>query len=99
MNKPIKIKVNKPWVGRVAVRDRYVNQANLENRGLEIHCGNNTMTIPAEKVNDLIVAKSKVDFFDKFSNQRHFLFYYDWKPEVVKEDELTIEYLAKLGVF
>lgn len=95
----ISIKVKRPWLNRVGVRDRYVNQANLEQRGLKITCAGKTMIIPADKVNELIVAKSKMDFFDRFSNQRHFLYYYDWKPEMVESKSLTVEDLAKLGVF
>lgn len=74
----IDIRVETIWQGKVGVRDKYVDQAIREFKGLHISHGNETMKIPPEKVKSMILFKSKTPLFDKFSKAEHFLYYYFW---------------------
>lgn len=76
----IKLKVKSIWQGKVGIRDKYVQKAIAEKKGLEIACQYELMIIPAEDVQKKIVAKSEHPFKDKFGGKWHFLFYFDWKP-------------------
>ena len=89
----IKISVATIWAGKVGVRDRYVEQARNEKKGLEITHKQQTMIIKPEFVDKLIVMKSKTAFTDKFSNRKHYLYYYNWNPK--DERQLSLEDLAR----
>jgi len=76
----IKLKVKSTWQGKVGIRDKYVQQALDEKKGLEITCQAEIMIIPAEEVQKRIVAKSDRPFRNKFGKGYHYLIYFDWKP-------------------
>jgi len=76
----IKIKVKSTWQGKVGIRDKYVNQAIREKQGLDISCQGEFMIIPAEKVKEKMIGKSQKHFKDKFSEEWHYLIYFNWKP-------------------
>ena len=79
----ISVKVRSFWQGKVGIRDKYVKRALQGNESLEILYKNEgVMIIPAEKVQEKIVAKSEKPFQDKFGDKWHFLYYFNWKPLV-----------------
>lgn len=78
----ITLKVKSTWQGKVGIRDKYVQQALDEKKGLEISCQSEIMVIPAEEVQKKIVAKSACPFGDKFGEGYHYLIYFNWKPLV-----------------
>jgi len=39
------------------------------------------MTLPAEEIEARIVARSEKPFPDKFGREKHYLIYFDWRPE------------------
>lgn len=76
------LKVKSLWHNQVGIRDKYVQQAIDEKKGLEISCQSEIMVIPAEEVQKRIVAKSEKPFKNKFGKGWHFLYYFNWKPLV-----------------
>ena len=82
----IEVKVKTVWQGKVALREKYVHQALETGKGIRISVGDAYMHIPGDEVKKRIVAKSEESFYDKFSKERHFLIYFDWKP--VKQQTL-----------
>ena len=76
----IKIKIKSVWQGKIGIRDKYVNQALRKKEGLEITCQGEFMIIPTEKIEEKITGKSKEHFKDKFSEEWHYLIYFNWKP-------------------
>ena len=76
----IKLKVKSIWQGKVGVRDKYIQQAFDEKKGLEITCQYEIMIIPADEVQKKIVAKSDRPFKNRFGKGYHYLFYFLWKP-------------------
>ena len=75
----IQLRVRSIWNGKIGIRDKYVNQALREKQGLEITCQGEFMIIPVEEVEGKITGKSKEHFKDKFSEEWHYLIYYNWK--------------------
>ena len=80
MKKMIKLKVRSIWQGKCGIRDKYIQRAFDNKEGLEITCQHEIMIIPADKVQESIVAKSDRPFSDRFSKGWHYLFYFNWKP-------------------
>lgn len=76
----IEVKVRKPWEGKVALRDRYVEQAWSERKDIVIHCQGNVMLIPYQKIKDKILTYSKEVYIDKYSRKQHRLVYFEWIP-------------------
>ena len=76
----IQLKVKSIWQGQCGIRDKYIQQAFDEKRGLEITCQHEIMIIPADEVQKKIVAKSASPFKDRFGKGYHYLFYFNWKP-------------------
>jgi len=77
----IKIKARSLWQGQVGLRDKYYREAIKNKDGLEIYYKDQVMIIPAEEVDKKCRGISKEFFQDRFSNERHQLVYFDWKPE------------------
>ena len=82
----IKIKVKSKFQEKVAIRDRYLPQARQE--GLEIKHNEEVMTIPAEEVDKKIVGRSDKPFVDRYSLKTHYLLYFKWSPDEVKQIKL-----------
>lgn len=78
----IRIHVDTLWLGKVGVRDKYIDEANAKNEGLVIVHKGKEMTIPFEKLKLKILFKSKTPFKDKFSSKAHYLYYINWKQDV-----------------
>jgi len=84
----IKVKVKTIWQGQVGIRDKYIKQANDEMKGLQIWCKGKAMEISANKVGSEIITRSEKPFRDKYSKEFHYLFYFNWKPEITKQTSL-----------
>lgn len=78
----LKLKVKKPWNGLVAIRDKYVVEAENEGHHLEIVCEGKTMTIENAWLGRKIHSRSKESFFDRFSGESHYLVYFLWQPDL-----------------
>lgn len=77
----IKVRVKTLWQGQVGVRDKYLKEADQKKEDLVIVVDEETMTISSAELRSRIKAKSDRPFKDRFSNQSHWLYYYDWKPD------------------
>ena len=76
------IKVKTLFQGKVAVRDRYINEAIKKEESLEITCQSGVMEIPHDQIKSKIVGKSDSPFKDRYSKEFHFLIYFKWHPKV-----------------
>jgi len=76
----IKLRIKSIWQEKCGIRDRYIQQAYDEKKGLEIICQHEVMIIPADQVQKKIVAKSDRPFRNRFGRGCHYLFYFNWKP-------------------
>lgn len=74
------LKVKKSWNGKVAIRDKYFDDAIATNTGIVIECMGEVMTIPADKVK-YFAFKSNQPMKDTFSGESHYLYYYSWRPD------------------
>ncbi len=77
----IPIKIKTIFQGKVAVRDRYINEAIKKKESLEITHRSGVMVIPCEDLQKKIVGKSDKPFQDRYSRELHFLIYYLWRPQ------------------
>lgn len=76
----IKVKVKTIWEGKVAVRDKYIDEARATGQGLIITHKQGFMVIPNEEINSRIDSYSEQFFADHFSDKKHQLVYFLWKP-------------------
>lgn len=83
------IKVDTVWEHKVAIRDKYLNEANNAGEGIRIEKKGEIMTIPFERLKEYAF-KSKFPFYDRYSKQKHYLYYYSWVPDK-KEDPIQIQ--------
>lgn len=74
------VTVKSSYQGRVALRDKYIKEAERTGEGIMISFGNEYMEMPAWKIPMLIKARSPLSFKDRFSRERHYLVYFDWIP-------------------
>jgi hypothetical protein len=73
------LKVKTVWHGKVAIRDKYIEDIK-PNEDINISVlGEGTMRVPAP-ITDKIVGYSHRKFKDEYSNQYHRLCYFQWKP-------------------
>jgi hypothetical protein len=77
----IKAKVSTIWKGRVGIRDKYVKQALERKEDLMIYNNIESMVIPFEKIEESIKGQSRKPFPDYYSNEKHFLLYFLWRPQ------------------
>lgn len=87
------LKVKKSWNGKVAIRDKYVEDALKNGTGIIIECMGEVMTIKPERVK-YHAFKSSHPMKDMFSGESHYLYYYTWAPdgsEAAKKAEKKIE--------
>lgn len=84
----IKLEVKSIWQGKVAIRQKYLEQAYKNKKGLEIHHAGSIMLIPFDKIKDSVVAKSEKSVYDKFKGEYHWLIYFNWKPTILQKQLL-----------
>ena len=78
----IKVEVKTIFQGRVAIRDRYVNESLANMEDILIVHGSDQMLIPYQ-IADKYAAKSEYPVRDKYNkNESHYLLYYNWLPTV-----------------
>lgn len=80
----IKVKVKTIWHGQVAIRDKYLKQAEERMEDILIIHGQEQMLIN-HRVAHKYRAVSAKPVRDRFSPVRHYLIYYDWIPTVRQE--------------
>lgn len=74
------IKVKTIWMGKIGVRDKFINKAIENNEDLCFLKGDDYMIIPWDDIREKIVGKSENPVFDKFKGEYHYLIYFNWKP-------------------
>ena len=80
----VSIEIKTVWQGKVGIRDKYVDKAQNQKKDLYIFKGNDAMIIPWAEINRLIVGKSDFPVPDRYSNESHYLVYFDWKPTTLQ---------------
>ena len=80
----ITVKIKSVWHGKVAIRDKYVVQAQKNKEDISLVKGNDRMIIPLDKIDEAIVGKSEFPFQDKYSKESHYLIYFNWKPTTIQ---------------
>ena len=79
----INLKVKTQWEGKVAIRDKFIQQAKEKNEDILIEHAGNIMLIPVDKIDEVALPyREKVR--DKFSLEYHELVYFYWKPRTQK---------------
>lgn len=76
----IKVKVRTIWHGTVGVRDIYVTRAKKSRQGLRILHGDGAMEVAWADLDRRCAGRSELPMQDRFSSEKHYLLYYDWKP-------------------
>ena len=76
----IKVPVRTIWKGTVGVRDKYVIRGKKSRQGLLILHGDGAMVVAWEDLDRRCVGRSELPMGDRFSSEKHYLLYYDWKP-------------------
>jgi hypothetical protein len=83
----MKVKVNTIWKGQVAVRNKFVDFAIKNKECLCIEHDGVRMFIPPEEIESRIRGR-RANVPDKFSNEKHTLYYFVWSVGV-KPDQLV----------
>jgi len=81
----IKIRVRTKWKHRVGIRDRYVKQALNNKEDLLIYYYYDSMLIPYDEIEKKIIGRSKKPIPDYYSDEKHFLIYFVWKPSLFQK--------------
>lgn len=76
----IDVPVETLWQEKVAVRDRYINEATEKQKALVLIHDGEKMRIPFEQIRKRILFKSKKPLRDKFSRNEYWLYYFPWRP-------------------
>lgn len=93
----IPVKVNTTFQGRVAIRDKYIKEAEETNQGIMIGMGDEYMIMPCWKIPNLIKARSPYPVKDRFSRDSHYLIYFDWRPTGGQRRLFTLEAVKSEG--
>lgn len=75
MNTTIQLRVGSKWNGMIAIREKYLVQANAEKADIFIKYPEGKLLIPFSEVNHYHTISDK-KFKDNFSNEMHALVYY-----------------------
>jgi len=78
----VKIQVKSIWQGKIALRDKYFKEAEANGEGITIEYNGERMTLSTKEIRTRMTGVSERPVFDKFSNSKHYLCYYDWRPNV-----------------
>ena len=79
----IKVKVNTIFQGQVAIRDKYLKQAEATGQDILITHDKDQMLIRFTEVHKY-KARSLHPVKDRYSKEKHLLVYYDWEPTSVQ---------------
>jgi len=69
------------YLGRVAVRNKFVKQAQLHNCPLKIHHDKNYMLIQHWEIEQRKVGQSVKPISDQFGGAKDYLIYFVWRPQ------------------
>jgi len=87
------LEVKTLYNNQVAIRDKYIKRSKEKKEDIYISCNGQIMRIPYKEVSKRITGETG-PFEDKFSSQKHYLIYFDWKPNVLTGEELTKKMLG-----
>lgn len=69
-------------MGKIGIRDKYIIKSQQEKQDLLVKHNESMMEIPYDKIQELIIGKSEFPIEDKFSNEKHYLIYFEWNPSI-----------------
>ena len=73
------VKVKTCWQGKIALRERYIQDAVKSGEGITILHDGSSMVIPHNEILNRIVCRREYPVKDKFSKAPEYLFYCDWQ--------------------
>lgn len=76
----MKVKVNRPYLGHVSVRDYIVKDAIADKEDLIIECDGKTRTYPYRSLKTHLLNTSGEVFKSKFDKREYTLIDFPWKP-------------------
>ena len=85
------IQVNTTFQGRVAIRNKYLKEAERTGEGIMISLGDEYMIMPNYKIPALRVAMSPFPVKDRYSKDKHYLIYFNWRPTGGQRRLFTLE--------
>lgn len=77
----MKLPVKTLWQGKVAVRDKFIHEAFQNKEQVVITHNGQRMVLNWDKLKEKLVGKSDKPFKDEFSKEKHYLYYYWWRPD------------------
>jgi len=81
----INIKIKSVWQGKVGIRDKYILQAEKTKEDICLQKDSDVMLIPFLHLAEAIVGRSEYPVRDKYSNESHYLCYFDWTPTTLQK--------------
>jgi len=84
----IKVNIKKPWMGKIAIRDKFIEKAIKNKENIVVECEGQQMTILYKDIRKDIKGRSSKPFKDKFSDEWHYLYYYEFKPQTLQKSLL-----------
>lgn len=85
---PLKtIRIRGLWQGKAGIRDKYLELDGFSDIMLVLPSGEK-MTIGKFEIKSLVVAKSDEPFVDRYSNEKHYLIYYEWRPDINRQPSM-----------
>jgi len=84
----IKLKIKSVWQGKVGIHERYITQARERREGLTFIKGIDVMEIPYGSIKEKIIGKTDRPFKDRYSRNFYHLYYFQWTPDSLKQEDL-----------
>lgn len=79
----VKIKVKSTWQGKIAIRSKYLLEAEKNGEGIIIEHNGQQMVIPANEIRSRVAGVSEKPVGDRFgSKEKHYLIYFEFKPDI-----------------
>lgn len=82
-------KVKTLYHGMIAVKNKAIEECLRDNKPLVIEYEGKLMTIPSEKINEKTIKKSE-KYTCKFTGKPYWLYYFNWKADVIDNGQLKL---------
>jgi hypothetical protein len=86
----MKLQVKTEFMGRVAVRGKFLAEIKRTGEMLIIEHNHQLMSIPARKIDELTVGSTELPVKDYFKHEKDYLFYFKWNPDPVIQKEFIL---------
>lgn len=80
----ITIPVKSIWQGQVGIRDRFIKEAKDTGQSITVVRKDGAMLIQNKEMKKRCTGRSSKKFYDRFGGDSHYLYYFDWKPDVTQ---------------